>query len=153
MPIQGMEEQKEHEQALAVGELWRGIKNNDLRLINEALEKGAPVNWRFGSNSTALHLIAESEYENANEAFNNLKITEILLKAGADPNKAAPNGDMPLKDAVMYSYNPKLVEKLINYGANPYGVTIGNQNLLQYVLTSPDVNKEMRAVFSLFTLQ
>lgn len=71
-------------------------------------EEGVDVNARNDEGQTPLFIAV---------ALNNLAIVEILLMAGAEPNKTYKDGTSPLQAAVIKG-NEHMVEILINHGAD-----------------------------------
>ncbi|NKB71749.1 MAG: hypothetical protein GKR89_32135 [Candidatus Latescibacteria bacterium] len=60
-------------------------------------------------------------------SFNNTGVSEVLLKAGADPNRAGGgdlfHGGTPLGYATFFGF-PRLVDLLLEYGATPYNLAM-----------------------------
>ncbi|MEM7016942.1 MAG: ankyrin repeat domain-containing protein [Pseudomonadota bacterium] len=73
------------------------------------LERGDNVNVRDYKQKTPLHRASQAGF---------LKITELLLKHGADIEAKSKGGDTPLFDAAFYG-RAEQVELLIKLGANP----------------------------------
>lgn len=112
-------------------QLLVSIVNEDTKTVKELIDSGVDPNIEDPHNGeTALWKAI---------GRNNPEIVEILLKAGADPNLLGENGELPLTKAfrtgesfkytIMQSYewivstiskNFKIIEMLINSGADPY---------------------------------
>ena len=67
---------------------------------------------------------------------NKKKSIRLLLKAGADPNLAHKNGNTALLFAINYVVSDKIVDILINNGANPYICDETGQNAFQRCFTT-----------------
>ena len=72
--------------------LLRAAWDNDIALLQAAIDKGADLNSKDDSGRTALHLAIEKSRPEA---------LKILIDAGADIALPLPNGDSPLKLAVL----------------------------------------------------
>ena len=86
--------------------------NNNLRLLQKAIESGANPDYSPPYHLTALIISAKNK---------NFKMAEYLIEHGADPNRPANNGystDTPLLHAV-YNNDIKTAELLLNSGADP----------------------------------
>lgn len=67
------------------------------------------INWSFGKNGTPLI---------ASIIKNDLTMTELILKLGANPDMASNSGEIPLLEAVK-AKNLGMIKLLSLYGANP----------------------------------
>jgi len=91
------------------------ILSGDVEIVKTLIERGADVNEGDGAGNTPLHYVIYS-------GSNNLKLVELLIKHGADPNsKAAEECFTPIHLAVVLN-NVKMVKTLLKYGANPDGL-------------------------------
>lgn len=95
----------------ATRRLFVALRDNDLAGAKQAIEDGADVNRVCPSESTPLMWTLRD---------GSGEFTELLLKAGADPNKAAAN-HAPLTDAARGG-NLELVKRLIAAGADIHAV-------------------------------
>ena len=77
----------------------------------KALQDGANPNTRLGDTSALNWCIERSQVEM-------MACLDLLLKAGADPNITADNGDSPLMKACWLGH-VAAVERLLQAGANP----------------------------------
>ena len=93
-------------------------KRNILKLL---IEKGADLNARNDRKETALFISARYDVP--------FEITDILLKAGADPNIQDINGDTPLIVAVRRTSLEK-VELLLHNGADRNMKNFSNENAM-----------------------
>lgn len=78
--------------SLGRGMLHRAVLGNDLALLRAAVSKGPELDTRDNSGHTALHYAVEN---------GNHPALRILIDAGADVALPLPNGDPPLKLAVL----------------------------------------------------
>ena len=92
----------------------------NLPLVQELLNSGAPVNETAADGTTALHWLVRLEDPG---------IVARLLKSGADVNVADGNGVTPLYVAISLA-NPDLTNLLLNAGADPNAVHLSGENLL-----------------------
>lgn len=100
--------------------LIRGVKENKIDLINNALGRGADINRSLGSDCTVLDIASHSGFED---------IVKLLLIAKADPNRefvgmTATRNDIVLEreTALMLASNKgskNIVELLLNANADP----------------------------------
>lgn len=95
--------------------LFKGAKNNDIRMIVEALSKRAKINFidcdlRYHNNEEDTALMAASRNKS-------IEAVDILIKNGADVDIVNCNGDTALSYAALKG-SLAIVELLINNGAS-----------------------------------
>lgn len=84
-------------------QLFASIKLGDVDEAEQAIVRGAKLNYTYSSGNTPLHLAI---YEN------NEEMVSLLLKYGADVNYTDFSGNTPL-DAAISSKNSKIIEMLL----------------------------------------
>ncbi len=89
--------------------LQAAVRRRDLEMAAFLLEQGADLNYRGEWGAPVLFL--------ASTSFYSAKMTELLLRRGADPNSTDRDGLTPLC-LVAETYWPDVVETLIKGGAN-----------------------------------
>ena len=90
-------------------------------MLQEIIYHGADVNAKNKSNETPLM----AAFWKANEDAVN-----VLLNAGADPNIADDYGETCLHDAVRGGYSKKILQAIINYGADVNATNKNNRTAL-----------------------
>jgi len=90
--------------------LW-AVNNGFLNLVKLLIEYGADVNYETTNGNTVL-----IQSIRINNHINSFKITEILLNAGANPNKKNKFNQSSLSWAKHHGYKDK-INLLIKYGA------------------------------------
>lgn len=99
--------------------LLTGVKQNNKKIIIEAISEGADINYVYGFNGTVLGIAVEN---------NNVEIIEVLLQNGADPNIPDKYDYTPLYDAVINN-NEDLVSLLLEHNANP-NIIVNDETIL-----------------------
>jgi ankyrin repeat protein len=86
------------------------VRTGDLNALAGYIQSGADLNRREGVNdwTPLMHAIHKNQQGSV----------RLLLNAGADPNRAAPDGMTPLMMAAGYGYEG-IVRDLLEHGANP----------------------------------
>lgn len=98
------------------------VRDRDDRVVSALLaQRGIDVNAPEADGATALHWAAH---------FNDLALTERLIKAGANVNAANRFGVTPLILAASHGRGARVVEKLLAAGANPDALTREEENAL-----------------------
>ena len=92
-------------------------KRGQSAVVDALLAGGADPNARDEAGATPLHHIARGRFDNAATAV-------LLLEAGADPNARDRDGQTPLH-AALTQRNPRVADRLLDYGADPGGRNIG----------------------------
>ncbi|KAK7872768.1 hypothetical protein R5R35_011892 [Gryllus longicercus] len=92
---------------LAVEKLFRAVKIDSLRLVEESIQDGVVINAKNKDNVTALLFAAWKGYSN---------IVDILLSNSANPNISGKGGCSPLHYATKFSHL-KIVKTLLANGA------------------------------------
>jgi ankyrin repeat protein len=82
-----------------------GVMGNHLELVNELIEAGADVNIKSKSGQTALTVAAGAS---------EVKMTEALLKAGADPDITDSLGASARKYATLFR-NSSIIDLFKTY--------------------------------------
>lgn len=85
----------------------------DAPKVRESLENGADPNWVSRNGNSLLDLAVQGGW---------LEVTELLLKAGADPNQNSTARSTPLYEAAIRHPGSGLAKLLLRYGADPNGV-------------------------------
>ena len=93
-----------------------GLYYGDERLVAKALDRGAKIDQRYEFNRKIMTPIVEAAVQR------NYEMTEILLKAGADPNQAQKNGETALGNAAQNG-DYMIALALLEAGADPNAVT------------------------------
>ena len=93
---------------LDIPDLLRAIDQNDVEMVERALNAGLNPNKRDGLQKLALPIAVDN---------NNAQIVALLLKAGADPNLAGRDGQTPLYKAVSWE-SQTIVKMLLKAGAD-----------------------------------
>lgn len=113
----------------STGKLFAAMCKNDLAGVRRAIEEGADVNRICPPPGESTPLMwANSE-----------ELTEILLKAGADPNKSA-KGNTPLISAAR-SGHLGIVRQLIAAGADVHAVEVSGE-FMQNAYSAAQMNRK-----------
>jgi len=113
--------------------LFNAVESNDIELAKYALEHSANTNNNFnyfGKASLILQAVRYGYYE----------IAKLLVKYGADVNKADEFGVTPLFAAIE-NRNIEFANYLLDYGARTYYINENSQRCaLQYAMSITDMN-------------
>jgi hypothetical protein len=135
-------------------ELYQAIKNNEPEKVEEALNKGADVNWkRYDAEvdnvfqvpcvKSLLHIAVQRAQQGGNA-----KIVPILIKHGADLEIKEAGGCTPLEQALGYSASRRSIVALVKAGAN-----LGRTKLVQRSRSDwpwhPELQEALRYVSNL----
>lgn len=113
----------------ATGRLFAAIRSKDMAAVRRAIEEGADVNRVCPPPSESTPLMWASSEE----------LVELLLGAGADPNKSA-KGDTPLISAAGSGY-PAIVKQLVAAGANIHAVAVSGE-FMQNAYSAAEMNSK-----------
>jgi ankyrin repeat protein len=86
--------------------------NPDSKIINLLVENGADVNSKNKKGLTPLMRAS---------AFNNYEVVKVLIEHGADINSKTESGFTPILYAAKYSNDPKVIDILVENGAEIKG--------------------------------
>ncbi|WP_422124654.1 ankyrin repeat domain-containing protein [Planococcus sp. X10-3] len=104
------------------GSLLLSLAMDDDAMLKDLLEAGIPVNAKDSEN---IHALAYAIYKN------NYYTVDLLLKHGAKVNmRFGQNQRNPIMEAVIRGVDPKIVHKLMEYGANPNAADLNNQTAI-----------------------
>ncbi|HEX5219758.1 MAG TPA: ankyrin repeat domain-containing protein [Verrucomicrobiae bacterium] len=113
----------------ATGRLFAAMRTKDLAAVRRAIEEGADVNHICPAPGESTPLMWASSEE----------LVDILLSAGADPNKST-NDDTPLISAAG-SGHLDIVKKLIAAGADIHAVKISGE-FMQNAYSAAEMNRQ-----------
>lgn len=107
-------------QGAAPGALYAAAWWGNAEIVPDLVKHGADLKERIGA--TPLHMavdVAHRGVEGKPElARRRMKLLEVMLRLGADPNIAAADGDTPLHTALRKGYID-VFEMLVRHGADP----------------------------------
>ena len=118
------------------------VKNDHHKIVLKLISLGADVNMPDFAGVTPLLLCAAAD----NRSENILKIAQVLLRAGANPNKQDCLGSIPLLEATV-SQNLGLMTLLLEHGADPFIANINDVSPFSYSSSHPQALE----IFSKFT--
>lgn len=114
------------------GSLLLSFAMNDDAMLKALLEAGSPVNAK---NSENIHALAYTIHNN------NYYAADLLLKHGAKVNmRFGQSQRNTIMEAVICDVNPKIIKKLMEYGANPNAADLNNQTAIS---VAENQNKKM----------
>ena len=101
-------------------------RQHNVKIMSQLLEAGANVEDADLYDVSVLHEAVHysPRYEANGSEDEATQVVELLLKAGANPNRTAKSGTKPLATAAQF-YNKPVIDLLIEYGADPNVHTIG----------------------------
>ena len=105
-----------------MGDLFDAIKSSNIVMVKDILNSGINPNIRKGYTiplNYAIQRASNYKYENAYILYDHMiKIVELLLEHGADPNFGTIEGNTALMHASMVN-EKEIVNLLLNNGADP----------------------------------
>ena len=103
-------------------QLWMGVQDGDLRAVADALRAGKDLNKMIqmsggygGGSFSTTYLIESMDWDQQRD--NSQAMGLLLLRHGADPNLPNSNGMTPLMVAAKEGGHTKLLNELIERGA------------------------------------